>query len=131
MPSADENAAIIRKGYDLFNTGNLDELAKIFADGVVWHAAGRGRFAGAKQGRDATFAYFGQLVEATGGTFHAEPHDVAASGDHVLGMHTATGTRNGRSVSMHEVLAFHLQDGRIVEVWELFEDTQAWDEFLA
>jgi ketosteroid isomerase-like protein len=62
MASPQENAATIRRGYELFNSGNLEELAPIFAEDVVWHAGGRGRFSGDKRGRDATFAYFGQLA---------------------------------------------------------------------
>jgi ketosteroid isomerase-like protein len=130
MASAEENAALIRRGYEYFNTGNLEALAGIFADEAVWHAAGRGPFAGDKRGRDAAFAYFGQIAEATGGTFRTEPHDIVASGEHVVGLHTATGQRQGRTLSLHEVLVFHLRDGTITEVWEHFADSQTWDEFF-
>ena len=35
MASAQENAATIRRGYELFNSGNLEELAQIVAEDVV------------------------------------------------------------------------------------------------
>jgi uncharacterized protein len=131
MASAQENAATIRRGYELFNSGDLEELAPIFAEDVVWHAGGRGRFSGDKRGRDATFAYFGQLAEVTGGTFHAELHDVVASDEHVVGLHVNTGQRSGKTLNLKEVLVFHLRDGKIVEAWEHYEDSQTWDEFCA
>lgn len=131
MAGAQENAAIIRRGYELFNSGNLDELKQLFAEDVVWHPGGRGRLAGDKRGRDAAFAYFGQLGEMTGGTFRAELHDIVANDEHVVGLHTSTGQRGGKSLSLREVLVFHLRDGRIVEAWEHFEDSQTWDEFSA
>jgi ketosteroid isomerase-like protein len=130
MPSAEENAALVRRGYELFNSGNMDELAQLFAEDVVWHAGGRGRFAGEKRGRDAVFAYFGAIAEATGGTFRAELHDVAVSAEHAVGLHTNTAQRNGQSLNLHEALLFHLRDGKITEAWEHYEDSRTWDEFF-
>jgi ketosteroid isomerase-like protein len=129
MASAGENAGTIRRGYELFNSGNLEELGTIFADDVVWHVGGRGRLSGEKRGRDAAFAYFRQLGELTNGTFRAELHDVVASDEHVVGLHVSTGQRGGRSLNVKEALVFHLRDGKIVEAWEHYEDSQAWDEF--
>lgn len=131
MATAQENAAIIRRAYELFNSGNLTELAAIFAEDVVWHGAGRGRFSGDSRGRDATFAYFGQLGEQTGGTFRAELHDLTAGDRHVVGLHVCTGQRAGKRLNLNEVLVFHLRDGKIVEGWEHFRDNQTWDEFWA
>jgi ketosteroid isomerase-like protein len=131
MASAQENAAAIRRGYELFNRGNLEELRQIFAEDVVWHAGGRGRLGGDKRGRDAAFAYFGQLGELSGGTFRAELHDVVASEEHVVGLHTNTARREGRTLNLKEALVFHLRDGKIVDAWEHHEDSQAIDEFFA
>src|SRR5918912_2513028 len=122
MPSAQENAAAIRRGYDLFNSGDLEQLAQLFAEDVVWHSGGRGRFAGEKRGRDATFAYFGQLGELSGGTFRTELHDVVASDEHVVGLHTNTGRRDGKALNLKEALVFQMRDGKIVEAWEHYED---------
>jgi len=131
MASAQENAATIRRGYELFNSGNLEGLNALFHPDVVWHAGGRGRLSGDKRGRDATFAYFGQIGELSGGTFRAELHDVVANDEHVVGLHTDIAQREGRSLNIKEVLVFHLQDGVIVEAWESYEDSQATDEFWA
>ncbi len=131
MASAQENAAIIRRGYEFFNSGNLEGLQQLFAEDVVWHTGGRGRLAGDKQGRDASFAYFGQLGELTDGTFRAELHDIVANEEHVVGLHTDTAQRGGKSLNLREVLVFHLRDGRVVEAWEHYEDSQTWDEFFA
>jgi ketosteroid isomerase-like protein len=130
MPAQDD-IAIVRRGYEWFNSGNIDELAGIFANDVVWHVGGRGRLAGVKTGKDATFAYFGQLDEGSDSTFRAELHDLVGSDDHVVGLHTGTAQRSGRSLNAHEALVFHLRDGKIVEAWEHYGDSQAWDEFWA
>jgi ketosteroid isomerase-like protein len=131
MPNAQENAALVRRGYELFNSGNMEELAKLFREDAVWHGAGRGRFAGEKRGRDACLAYFGQVVEAAGGQFRAEVHDVAASEEHGVGIHTTVAERAGKRLSLKTVLLFHVRDGQIAEAWEHYEDTAAWDQFFA
>ena len=54
---ADENAAITRRGYEAFNSGDMETLTEIFDEGVVWHTPGRSSLAGDYQGRDASFAF--------------------------------------------------------------------------
>jgi ketosteroid isomerase-like protein len=131
MTSVKDSVATIRRGYEAFNTGDMATLSEIIAEDVLWHSCGRGRFAGEKRGRDATFAYFGQIAELTGGSFRAELHDVAASEEHVVGIQTNTGTRNGKTLRLKFALVVHLRDGKIAEVWENSEDTQTWDDFFA
>jgi ketosteroid isomerase-like protein len=130
MATMQDTTAIIRRAYEAVNAGDMATLAELFAADAVWHAGGRGRFAGEKRGRDACFAYFGEIVEATDGTFRTEVHDVTASEEHVTGIHTCTGRRGGKELNLKEVLVFHLRDGQIAEAWEHFEDTQAWDAFF-
>ena len=130
MPSAQENAATVRRGYELFNTGNMAELQQLFAEDAVWHAGGRNQLSGEKRGRDAVLAYFGQLGELTNGTFRAELHDVIASDEHVVGLHTNTAERQGRRLNEHVALVFHMRDGKVVEAWEHYEDSRTMDEFL-
>jgi hypothetical protein len=131
MADRQDNEALIRRGYELFNSGNLETMKDLFSEEVVWHVAGRSRLSGEKLGRDATFGYFAQIGELSGGTFRAAVHDVVASDEHTLGVHTSTGTRLGRQLNLHTVLLFHIRDGKAVEVWEHVEDSQAFDEFIA
>ena len=69
--TADENAAIMRRAYEAFNTADMSTLTELFDESAVWHLPGRSRFADDYQGRDATFAYFGQLGQGTAGSFRA------------------------------------------------------------
>jgi ketosteroid isomerase-like protein len=71
---ADENAAIVRRGYEAFNSGDMDSLAEIFDENAVWHLPGRSSMANDYQGREAAFAYFRQLGQETEGTFQAGLH---------------------------------------------------------
>ena len=58
---ADENAAVVRRGYEAFNAGDMKTLTEIFDESAVWRTPGRSSLAGDYEGREATFAYFGRL----------------------------------------------------------------------
>jgi hypothetical protein len=47
-----------------------------------------------------------------------------------VGLHTATGERQGRRLSEHQALVFHLRDGTVAEAWEHSEDSRRVDDFL-
>jgi ketosteroid isomerase-like protein len=49
---ADENAAIIRRGYEAFNSGDMNTLTELFDESASWHTPGRGSLAGYHQGRE-------------------------------------------------------------------------------
>ena len=124
------NIALVRKGYEAFASGDMDALASMFSDDLVWHATGRNPFSGDYKGIEETLTYFGKLVERTGGTFKAEMHTIVADDDHAVGMHHDSADRDGKHLDVNEVLIFHVRDGKVFEAWELFTDAYAYDEFL-
>ena len=126
---ADENAAIVRRGYEAFNAGDMKTLTELFDESAVWHTPGRSSLAGDYEGREAAFAYFGRLGQETGGTFRAEPQHLLADEDRVVGIHHNTAKRNGKHLDVAVCLVFQLEDGRITEGTEHFRDLYAWDEF--
>jgi uncharacterized protein len=130
MSEADENAATVRRGYEAFNSADMKTLTEIFDENASWHTPGRGSLAGDHKGRDATFAYFGQLGGETGGTFKAELQHLFTSDDgRVIGVHHNSGERNGKHLDVGCCLVFELKDGRVVDGREHFDDLYAWDEF--
>jgi ketosteroid isomerase-like protein len=127
---ADENAAIVRRGYEAFNTGDINTLTELFDESAVWRTPGRGSLAGDHEGREATFAYFGRLGQDTGGTFQASLQHLLADDDgRVVGIHHNSAERDGKHLAVDCCLVFQLEDGRITEGAEHFRDLYAWDEF--
>ena len=127
---ADENAAIMQRAYDAFNSADLNTLTELFDESAVWHLPGRSSFADDYQGRDATLAYFGQLGQETGGTFRAELERlVADDDDRVVGIQRSTADRNGKHLDVGDSIVFEVRDGRITDGREHFDDLYAWDEF--
>jgi ketosteroid isomerase-like protein len=120
----------MRRGYEAFNSADMDTLIEVFDEGIAWHLPGRSKFADDYQGRDATLAYFGQLGQETGGTFRAElQHLLADDEDRVVGIQRSTGDRNGRHLDVGNCIVFQLKDGRVIDGREHFHDLYAWDEF--
>jgi ketosteroid isomerase-like protein len=107
----------------------MDALRALFSDDLVWHVPGQSEFAGDYNGVDNVLEYFGKLVGASEGTFSAEPHAILADDEHGIGLHTDTATRGGKNLNAHEVLVFHIKDGKITEGWEFHQDTYVYDAF--
>jgi ketosteroid isomerase-like protein len=126
---AAENAAIVRRGYEAFNSGDMKTLTELFDESAVWHMPGRSSLAGDYEGREAAFAYFGRLGQETGGTFRAELQHLLADGDRVVGIHHSRAERDGKKLDVGVCLVFQLENGRITEGTEHYRDLYAWDEF--
>jgi len=123
------NADVVRRGYEAFSAGDMNALAEVMDENVLWHVPGNNQLSGDYKGRDDTFAYYGKLAELTGGTFKVELHDILANDEHTVGMHRDTATRDGKSLDTNEILVFHIRDGKIVEGWEAYIDLATVDEF--
>jgi ketosteroid isomerase-like protein len=127
---ANENADVVRRGYEAFNSGDMETLAELFDENASWHSPGRSSIAGDYEGREAAFTQFGRYGGDTGGTFKAELRSVTADDEgHVVGIHHNSGERNGKQLDVNCCLAFEVKDGKIVDGREHFEDLYAWDEF--
>jgi uncharacterized protein len=54
-----------------------------------------------------------------------------ANDEHVIGVHSSDGEREGRRAHSPTVLVFHVRDGRIMETWSHHYDQHEFDEFWA
>lgn len=129
--SAQDNAEVIRSGYEAFSKGDMDTVAKLFDHGIRWHVSGRSQLAGTYEGHDAVFGFFTRLMGLTGNTFAIEIHDLLASEDHVVVLARETATREGRSLDANEVHVWHLAGGHATEFWGISQDAYASDAFFA
>jgi ketosteroid isomerase-like protein len=124
------NAAIVRRGYEAVNTGDVEALAELLGDNVSWHTPGRSPLAGDVIGREAVFARLGRYLAETGGTFRAELKRVLTDEDgRVIGIHHSVAEREGKHLDVYGGIVFELVDGRIVDGREHVYDLHAWDEF--
>ncbi len=128
---SDENAELVRRGYAAFSAGDMATLNELFADDAVWHVPGNNSMSGAKKGREAIMAFFGELMTGTGGTATSTLQEVIGGEDHTIGRHRNHAERNGKVNDQDSVLVFTIRDGRVAEVQEFQEDTALSDDFWA
>jgi uncharacterized protein len=126
---AHPNEELVRRGYEAFNTADVETLRQLFADTTIFHEPGRSPISGDYQGLDQVLGFFGTLAERSGGTFRATLHDVVANDEHAIGLHNSDAERDGHRISSPTVLVFHVQDGRISETWSHHHDQHEFDEF--
>jgi ketosteroid isomerase-like protein len=125
-----KNAELVRRGYQAFNTADIKTLTELFEEKASWHTPGRSSIAGDHVGRDAVFAYFGGLVQGTGGTFRAELRHLTTDDDgRVVAIHRNTGERNGKRLDVDCCLVFEIKDGRVTDGKEHFYNLHGWDDF--
>jgi ketosteroid isomerase-like protein len=126
---AQEDAAVVRRGYEAFSAGDMDTLRTLFTEDAVWHVGGSGGLSGDKQGRDAILAYFGELASRSNGTIKVTIDDVIGGDNHTVTVQSNHAERNGTPLDQRAALVFKLSDGKVMEVHEFLEDTAKAADF--
>ena len=127
---AKEDAEVVRRGYEAFNSADMETLTELFDENASWHTPGQSSIGGDFIGREAAFGQFGRFGGDTGGTFKAELKYVVADDDgHVVGVHRNTAEKDGKKLDVDCALVFEIKDGKVVDGREHFFDLHAWDEF--
>jgi ketosteroid isomerase-like protein len=119
------NATKAREGLEAFNRGDMQAMADLLDENVVWHEIGRaepvrGRAAMAAEAQQATGDY----------TITGKIHDVVANDDHTIALLDATATRGGKTLNYRTAEIMHMRDGKVVERWAFSDDTAAITEFF-
>jgi ketosteroid isomerase-like protein len=126
------NAALIRRGFAAFATGDMETLDALFSDGVVWTVAGRSPLAGTYTGKADVFGKFmAGLGERTGGTLSIEIETVLADDDHVAVFSNHTASHAGRTLDARNVDIYTVRDGRVTEARSTGFDLYEVDAFYA
>ncbi|MDT4911202.1 MAG: hypothetical protein QOC66_330 [Pseudonocardiales bacterium] len=130
-PADDKYMTIVRRGYEAFNSGDLDTLRSIMARDVVQHVPGSSQLAGAYKGIDAVLGYYGKLAEVTDGRFRADLINVFGDGQgHVTALHQTTATRGGVTRVSRGAILFSFLGDRATDLLEMHEDLPGDDAFF-
>jgi ketosteroid isomerase-like protein len=125
------NAALVRSGYEAFNTGDIEALTALFSPDVTLLQPGESRLSRLYVGRDDVFGFFGAMAAETGGTFRANLRELYANDTQVVAVHTATGTRGDDTLSADAALVFELSDGIVTAITIHQRRQEEWDEFFS
>jgi ketosteroid isomerase-like protein len=130
LVGAQEDAELVRRGYEAFIAGDMSWLNEHLHENVVWHAPGHNVLSGDYRGRDSVLAFFAKSVEVALPEF--DMHDIVASDDHVVALLTIQWRRRdtGETFQDRSAQIFHLENGQAIEVWTMVEDLAGFDRFL-
>lgn len=126
MSAEHPNAAAYRATAAAFRAGDLDTLAALIAEDVVWHVPGT--HARDISGIGALLSFLRGLA-ARG--FRLEEHDVFGNDDHVCALSVMSVRQDGVEVSTRVVSVFHYRDGKQLERWFYPDDQAAWETLFA
>ena len=127
---AHPDEAVVRRFIEAMVNRDVGAIADCFADGVVFHIAGRNALSGDHRGKQEVLTRLFQAWEEAFGGLEIRVHDLLTTDDHVVVLSDRRATRDDRTLEMRAATVYHVRDGKIAEAW-LFEwDPYAIDEFL-
>jgi ketosteroid isomerase-like protein len=126
---SNDNARIIRSGYDAFAQGDVPAVLGMLSEQITWHIPGRSPLSGDYTGHEEVVGFFTKSMELSAGTLRVQMDELLADGDRVIALTTVSARRNGTSWSAPEVHVWRVLDGMATEFREYQGDQQTEDDF--
>jgi len=123
------NEILLQKLYDAQERGDLEEYLDLLSNDFALHIPGRSRIAGDYVGKEGMRRHFAEIRELSKGTFRTVIHDVVAGDRHAIGLIDARAEKDGRTVELPRVHVWHVEDGRLTELWLHPVDQSAFDDY--
>jgi ketosteroid isomerase-like protein len=123
------NVRLVRRGFESFAKGDLEDLRELMSDEVVWHEPGRSPLGGDYKGPAGVLELMAKLRDRSEGSFAIDVVEVFGSPERAVVIQEETARRGGRVLDMASVVEFEIHHGRISEVTVYHEDTYHFDEF--
>ena len=123
---SEENKAVVRRAFEVFNSGNLAGLSEIYADNVIYHGATGMEI----EGLEGVKAFIGTFLGAFP-DMRINIEGMLSEGDlvaaHVTGGGTHTGDLEGLAPTGKKISGVRglticrVNGGKVVEEWEVFD----------
>ena len=125
------NTELTARAYQAFTTGDLETLSQLISPDCVWIVGGNNRLSGTYHGRDATFDYFGKLIDATDGTFQITVLTIdEIDPDTMIVTAHVTASGPGGSYDEEIVQQLHLRHGQAIACRTFLENGYRWDAMI-
>lgn len=125
------NEALVRDYIDAGKQGDYDAIRAIMHEDVVMHFFGRNPVAGTHRGREETWASTTEEWEPRQLQFEIlEVNDIVVNDERAVLIMDVRISGPEKSVDLHRVDVYRIEDGRIVELWVYDHDQYALDELF-
>lgn len=126
--SPEDNIKVVQDFFAAYGNNDLDGIAAVMDESVLWHIPGRHPLSGTKNGRDEVLAFFAELGSAG---FKADPIYFGADENYVVDIHRGWSNAEGKpNVDTTWALVYRIEDGKIVEATNLSGDQDAANTFF-
>ncbi|WP_037675668.1 nuclear transport factor 2 family protein [Streptomyces griseus] len=125
------HAALVRKGYEAFQRGDMDTLRGLMTGDCKHHVPGSHPLSGDFKGIDSIFdGYYRRLGSETDGTFRVEVRNIFVDGrGHAVSVHHFTADRGGKHIDEMGGIVFRIVGDKITDLDECVADIDRVDEF--
>lgn len=128
-PIGQDNLALVKRGYEAFGAGDMTTLMELYHPDAAFYTMSHDAADGSYRGRDAVFAFFGELLDVSEGTFRVVPLAMAAAGDRVFVLQELGGKHQERSLQEQSVMIFTIDNGLVREMREFFAPDSGLEAF--
>jgi acyl-CoA thioesterase FadM/predicted SnoaL-like aldol condensation-catalyzing enzyme len=129
--SAQSNQELIaefrRRQGAMYAGGELEPVAELLTDDIVWHVPGRSPIAGDHRGRGAVLRYFTHRRALAENTMRIEIVQSMADEQAVAELADGRARLGGEEAFWRTIGLYRIQDGRIAEAWLVPFDLAAFD----
>ncbi|HWG24143.1 nuclear transport factor 2 family protein [Actinospica sp.] len=124
------HAALVRRGYDAFSSGDMETLSGLMTGDCTHHVPGNSSLSGDYKGLNAVLEYYRQLGSETAGTMRVDVQHLFTDGrGHVMSVHRVTAERKGRHLDAMGGIMFRIVGEKITDLDECVEDLDIVDQF--
>ncbi len=121
-----QNSDALKRGYDAFNSDDIDTVSEIFADDI--HREGPNTegvpMSGVNEGKDTVLQALGQISESFE-EFRASPDEMVEEGDTIVVLsHLEAKTTSGKELQLPGVEVWRMSDGVATRVQSLLDTAE-------
>ena len=127
-PREDEILALVRRGYELWNAGDLEAVSRMWSDDFEFHTAPEWPGQRVYYGRDAAVRFLTDEVAAVIELGEIEVERIEVIGDEIVICMVARTRGHESNLDIGKVPVFHVarvRDGQVVRVRAYLDEPQA------
>ena len=121
-----QNSDALKRGYDAFNSGDIDTVAEIYEDDVHWEGPNTQGvpMSGVHEGKDAVLQALGRIPEDFE-QFRVSPDEMVEQGDTIVVLsHIEGRTKSGNDVKSPGVEVYRMAGGKVKRVQSLIDTAE-------